>query len=118
MRCGAIPNLYFQELNGFYDALGRLQDGVSQMAKTGSGAELGAGLDRYVGQMLDLGHRLERLWSLGHPEPLRIAQRIADEAEGGLRELAEYASESLAPTPRQGDRGRAEKRLSLVGTAV
>ena len=78
----ALRRLYVQELERFYVALDEMQDGVSQMGKMAAGTEFQQGLEIYVGQMFNLGVRLERLFCLVHGGVWRQAndsdmQRVA-----------------------------------------
>lgn len=93
----SLRNLYSQELECFYMALEALQHGVSRMA-TSDGAEFQLGVERYVGQMFDLGLRLDRLFCLVHDGPLRIAEHGAHGVNGHFDERRTRTQETLGGT--------------------
>lgn len=89
MGAQLLKYVYVRELDGFYDALGRLQTGVAQMAKSVNGADLRPGLEVYLTQMLDLGQRIDRIFALIHDKSPSVGCQGADEMNDELHELIE-----------------------------
>jgi len=87
----SLKSEYTQELDDFYNGVDQLQEGLLQMAQTACAAELRPEFEYYLEQMRDLGHRLERIFSLVNEKSLRITCKSMDEVSEELHELIELA---------------------------
>ncbi len=72
MDLQGLDTAYGQELKGFFAAVNRLQMGLTELVSRPGVAALRPELEQYLGQMADLGHRLERVFSLVNQKSLRM----------------------------------------------
>jgi len=63
---------YVRELADFYNAVDQLQEDLLKMAKTARTPELRPGLEQYLDQMRELGHRIERIFSMINEKSLKV----------------------------------------------
>lgn len=113
MKLDSMQSVYVRELDGFYEAVDRLQEGLMQLAKTGIAERLPPELEHHLVQMRDLGSRLERIFALITEESLRTTCKTAHEV---FRELKLIEPDSRdAPSLRVSGQAMAAPHLGANG---
>jgi len=87
IKLNSLKSVYLRELDDFYNAVDQLQEELLQTAKKARAAGLRIEFEHYLEQVRDLGHRLERMFSLVNENSLRITCKSMDEASQELQEM-------------------------------